>query len=123
MLFYWIPAVTWMAFIYYLSSRTGEQLGSIFPFIKDFNPGHILAYFILAALVLWPLRLNKFPRPYLAAFLLCLFYGISDEIHQHFVPTRTPDVYDLLRDLLGALLALAIHFFLTARKKGQQEDA
>nr|WP_238492539.1 VanZ family protein [Desulfotruncus alcoholivorax] len=119
-MFYWFPAIVWMAFIYYLSGRTGEELGSMFPFIKDFNPGHILAYFILAWLVLWPLRLNKFPRPYLATFLLCLFYGISDEIHQYFVPTRTPDVHDLLRDLLGAAIALTINYFLVMRKNRKQ---
>ena len=121
-MFYWIPAIAWMAFIYYLSGRTGAELGSIFPFIEDFNPGHILAYFILAWLVLWPLRINNFSRPYLAAFLLCLFYGISDEIHQHFIPTRTPDVYDLFRDLSGASIALMINYFLVARKNGEHES-
>jgi len=121
-LFYWFPAMAWMAFIYYLSSRTGEQLSSIFPFVKDFNPGHILAYFILAWLVFWPLRRGNCSRPYLKTIIVCLIYGISDEFHQYFVPTRTPDVHDLLRDLLGAAIALAINFFINNRRGKKQVD-
>src|SRR5690242_17882158 len=50
-----IPAIVWMGVIYALSSRTGDEIGSIlpffqkyFPFITDFNWGHFVAYFILA---------------------------------------------------------------------------
>ena len=37
-------------------------------------------------------------RPKLVSF------GISDEIHQSFVPGRSPDLWDLVADSLGALL-------------------
>jgi VanZ family protein len=36
------------------------------------------------------------------AFLLCLGYAISDEIHQKFVPDRFADVTDVLSDAAGA---------------------
>lgn len=29
-------------------------------------------------------------------------YGVSDEVHQAFVPTREPDVFDVVADALGA---------------------
>jgi VanZ family protein len=35
-------------------------------------------------------------------------YGVSDELHQRFVPLRTPDVRDVGYDLVGALLGLAV---------------
>jgi VanZ family protein len=32
-------------------------------------------------------------------------FGISDEIHQHFTPGRSPDPYDVLADTIGACIA------------------
>lgn len=104
----WIPAIAWMAVIYYLSGRTGNQLGSLFPFIANFDAGHFIAYFILAVSYYRALRKTGRPRPYLFSFLLCLVYGATDEIHQYYVPGRFPDINDLLRDLAGAGLALAL---------------
>lgn len=37
-------------------------------------------------------------------------YGISDELHQLWVPGRTSDPLDVLADLLGGLLACAAWF-------------
>jgi VanZ family protein len=34
-------------------------------------------------------------------------YGVTDEIHQRFVPNRSFDVYDLLADAVGATIAVA----------------
>jgi VanZ family protein len=35
------------------------------------------------------------------------FYGVTDEVHQSFVPQREADVLDVLADLLGAACASA----------------
>lgn len=105
---YWIPALIWMIIIFYLSSRTGSELQSLVPFINNFNPGHVVAYFILALLYYFAFQKNNSSRPFVKTFILCLLYGITDEIHQFYVPTRFPDPYDLVRDLLGALGALVI---------------
>lgn len=105
---YWIPALAWMGLIYFLSGRTGNELHTLFPFIDNFNPGHIAAYFVLALLYYAALAKTAHRRPYLKALALCFLYGISDEIHQFFVPTRYPDVFDLGMDLAGAALALGI---------------
>ena len=118
---YWLPALAWMGVIFYLSSRTGDDLQSLFPFINDFNPGHIAAYFILALLCYFALRKNGSSRPYLISFLLCVAYGISDEIHQYFVPTSYPDAADLARDILGAALALgAIYLHQRLRRSSKK---
>jgi len=114
-LLYWIPALLWMGLIFFLSGRTGGELHSLFPFINNFNPGHVAAYYILALLYYAALSKTGHSRPYLKAFVLCLIYGITDEIHQFFVPTRYPDVFDLGRDLLGAITGLATIFM--AKKK------
>ena len=36
--------------------------------------------------------------------LCAVVFGISDEIHQWFVPNRQADIWDLLADTLGATL-------------------
>jgi VanZ family protein len=38
--------------------------------------------------------------------VIATLYGVSDEIHQAFVPLRTPDVRDVIADATGAALAL-----------------
>ena len=44
----------------------------------------------------------------LAAVVVAVVYGISDEWHQHFVPGRTSDVLDLLADAVGASLSVVL---------------
>ena len=45
------------------------------------------------------------------AFLFCILYGVSDEIHQMFVPHRYADLTDVLSDAAGAAIGLvALHF-------------
>lgn len=113
---YWIPAILWMALIFYLSGRTGSELQSLFPFFDNLNPGHIVAYFVLGPLYYLALTKYKHRRPFMKAFLLCLLFGITDEIHQYFIPTRYPDIYDLARDLLGTGIGLVVVFLVQKKK-------
>lgn len=36
-------------------------------------------------------------------------YGISDEIHQHFVPYRSADLMDVLAGTLGGIMGVYIY--------------
>ena len=113
---YWIPAILWMGLIFYLSGRTGNELNSLFPLIDNFNPGHVIAYFVLGILFYLALHKYNHRHPYRKALLLCLLFGITDELHQYFVPSRYPDIVDVARDLLGAGLGLTIVYLLKKRK-------
>ena len=42
------------------------------------------------------------------AWLLCILYAVSDEIHQYFSAGRSCEVRDMLIDSLGALLGIVI---------------
>jgi VanZ family protein len=42
---------------------------------------------------------------------ICMFYSVTDEFHQSFVPGRTSMVSDVLVDFCGALIGLAIFYF------------
>jgi VanZ family protein len=117
---YWLPALAMMGLIFYLSSRTGDELKSAFPFIPDFNPGHLLAYFILGSLIYYALTLSGARRPGFWAVFLCALYGLTDEYHQSFVPGRAPELRDLINDTTGAILAVVL---IALAKKRSREKA
>lgn len=108
----WIPAVLWMSVIYYLSSRTGDEINTLLPFfqqylpfIQDFNWGHFVSYFVLA--ITFDFAFGRKSARWSYKFLivvLCTLYGVTDEIHQYYVGGRMMDVYDVRNDFIGAAL-------------------
>ena len=70
---------------------------------------HFIGYMILgilaSCLILHYENINK---KYLLAFLICVIYAISDEIHQLFVPGRAGQVRDVLIDSAGSLLGIIL---------------
>lgn len=103
--------------IFISSHQPGETLEgqflpwvqSFLPFIRDFNFAHVISYFVLALTIyaaLGPRWMHL--RGRLLCVVLCLLYGITDEIHQMFVPGRTPDLADLRSDVYGAAAAMLI---------------
>jgi len=98
-----LPPLIWMGFIFYLSSRQKIAVSShywISFFI--FKSLHIIEYGILFLLWYWALGENK--KGVRIAAWLAIIYGLSDEIHQGFVPTREGRVRDILIDALGVWL-------------------
>ncbi len=45
-------------------------------------------------------------RAFLLSALFLSVFAVLDELHQHYIPGRHPDTYDLIGDLVGALLVL-----------------
>lgn len=52
----------------------------------------------------------------LTATLLATAYGVTDEYHQSFVPGRTADPADVVKDLVGAALGCALYRRWTSRE-------
>lgn len=109
-----LPAIVWMAVIFYMSHQTDNDLGTLLPFFQQWFPwmtsfdwGHFIVYFVLAVTFYWALlpRSSTWAGKALVV-LLCLLYGVTDEFHQMFVPGRSPDVLDLRNDAIGAALAM-----------------
>ncbi|TMV46103.1 hypothetical protein FE783_27150 [Paenibacillus mesophilus] len=109
-----LPAIVWMAVIFYMSHQTDNDLGTLLPFFQQWFPwmtsfdwGHFIVYFVLAVTFYWALlpRSSTWSGKALVV-LLCLLYGVTDEYHQSFVPGRSPDVLDLRNDAIGAALAM-----------------
>ncbi|MBO8170570.1 MAG: VanZ family protein [Bacillaceae bacterium] len=104
----WIPSLIWMAFIFYMSSRTGADLQSMFPMFEQFDWGHFAAYFILALLYYLALSGTRVRMPGVGAVVMSVLYGITDEWHQMYVETRTPELGDLILDFVGAASAVIL---------------
>jgi len=52
----------------------------------------------------------------LLSFLVASAYGAIDEVHQQYVPDRTPDAYDAVADSVGALFYVVIFRIANRRK-------
>lgn len=106
----------WMAAIYMLSDRTGNELGSMLPWfqkllpgMQSFDWGHFVAYFGLAWTYLYGFgRHGDRGSVKAAVVFLCLLYGLTDEYHQRFVEGRTADWRDLRNDTIGAAAAMLL---------------
>jgi VanZ family protein len=111
----WGPVLLVMGLIFYFSSLPdpGGPPGGI----SD-KTAHFLIYGALGASLIRALAGGRSAamtlRTILAAIALATLYGISDEIHQFFVPPRTPDILDIAADTAGAC-AGAIVLTLLAR--------
>ena len=124
----WILVALWALFIFFMSSNTGDTLDDgdgiislIFQWLKDLQaqvlpPGvdvvnptaHFCEYLIFGALLAnaWRTKVTL-PWAVWAAVLCASLYGISDEIHQIFVPGRTADPIDWLVDSSATVRAVA----------------
>jgi len=96
-----------MALIFFLSSRPLPPAGKALPDWAN----HAIAYGILSILACRALEGGlraplSFPRA-AVAIAFCALYGMSDEWHQSFVPSRTAEARDVMSDTVGASLAAA----------------
>jgi hypothetical protein len=104
-----VPMVIAMGTIFFLSHQTGDQLS--LPAIPGIDKlGHMVIYGILAGTILLAFsETQKSTRPrsvMLFTVAFCVLYGISDEIHQSFIPGRFASIYDVFAD--GGLCILEL---------------
>ena len=85
---------------------------------------HFSEYFLLSLSLLLPLRLKlkKTGRSlFLPPVLFSMFYALTDEIHQIYVPGRAFELKDLLIDSLGAVCA-ALTTYLILRLRARKNS-
>jgi VanZ family protein len=65
---------------------------------------HIVEFGILASLIYLALRVMNSGKHHMfvLAFVIAFLYGVSDEIHQYFVPGRRADIFDVVANGIGA---------------------
>ncbi len=107
----WVPAVLWMGSIFYLSHQA-SPLGSLAEATSD-RLAHVSLYTGLALTLYWALARptsngSGAPAwvPVAIAFALTVLYGVTDELHQAFVPGRVASEADLASNAIGALIGV-----------------
>lgn len=109
--FFLICSVLYAVWIFTLSSSssppgsaTGKSITTYFDMIA-----HIILYFGFSFFVY--MTLNIYPEEvkiniYILTFLIVVLYGLSDELHQYFVPYRFFSLKDVFFDALGSTILL-----------------
>ena len=119
MLWYWMPVALYAGAIFYLSAQPHpeEQLPSFL--LKEVSDKvlHLLEYSVLGALCYrafrWGLNGQVAARALIIAIVAASLYGVTDEVHQLFVPFRESSWLDWLADTIGAAIgALSWRFVL-----------
>jgi VanZ family protein len=118
-----IALVLWMAAIFFFtsipatSSDSTEQVFGLFNYLAR-KAAHLAEYAVLG--ILWYASLAGSlgewrSRTARLALLLAALYGLSDEIHQSFVPNRSSSLNDVVLDAAGALIGLLVLRLRTGR--------
>jgi VanZ family protein len=101
---YWLPLILYCLFIYIQSSHPSPEQIPSFPLVDKVL--HFTAYGIMGILfyrAYQTLRIKDNTRILmLLSVVSASLYGISDEIHQSFVPFRQAEVADVVADIIGA---------------------
>lgn len=106
-----LPALAYMGLIFFVSSLSLTQ--TRLPRDSD-KLIHFVEYGVLAALWVFALRRTRGGRTRSVrvqaawSFAISSLYGVTDEIHQLFVPHRSASVADWIADTVGAGLVAAI---------------
>ena len=112
----WGPVVAWMGALFFASAQTFPGGG---PSIPDWLT-HGTAYAVLGGLACRALA-GGLGRPLslglaLLAVALSTGYGVTDELHQRFVPNRHADPWDVVKDFGGAVAGSAASLALGRRR-------
>jgi hypothetical protein len=118
-----LPALLWAGLIWWSSSTPGDGSSWLsapwldLPIPMLDKVAHAGLFGVLAALLRYA---GVAARP---AFAATVAWGAIDEVHQAFVPGRTPELGDLAADATGALLALAaVRWFSSRREMPRYAD-
>lgn len=119
---YWLPVIIYCGAIFIQSSfpATGQYPVSFFDKILHFTAYALLG--ILFYRALGTLTIHK--RTHLRALLSIVaasLYGLSDEIHQHFVPARHADMLDWLADVIGSICGVLLYVYFIRRREARSE--
>ncbi|PHR30535.1 MAG: teicoplanin resistance protein VanZ [Desulfotalea sp.] len=109
-----VPVIAVMGIIFFLSQMPGSEI-DLPGFAHSDLVAHMIIYATLGATILyaWSDRLkNNTPlKIVLSTIIVCFLYGVSDEFHQSFVPGRCVSAMDICADIVGAMVACVVWWF------------
>jgi VanZ family protein len=120
--FYWLPLIAYCLLIYIQSSYPSPERLPSFEFSDKLL--HFAAYAVMGALFYRAYQTLPFKNHMQLLVLLSMIstslYGISDEIHQSFVPYRDGSLLDVIADMLGAVCGVYLYHWWTVSRTRRQ---
>ena len=115
---YRLPVIALCTFIFWQSSYPGIISEPLFPY--DDKVIHFVIYALLAALTARNLTAEKpfwsLTKIKICAILFACLFGLSDEFHQAFVPSRCASAYDFFADCAGSIAGCFFYLNFLSRK-------
>lgn len=115
----WLPLIIYCLAIFIQSSYPGPEKIPTFTFsdkILHFGAYGLLGILFFRAYETLPLKTNKRLLVVLSMGSAAL-YGVSDEIHQYFVPFREADMMDAVANTLGSICGVYFYHWWKKQKK------
>ena len=120
-----LPAIGWVILILVGSSIPGKEIPDL-GFKPQDKVAHIIEFSILGFLLFRAFAQSSSTifRKYALVWagLLGIAWGIMDEVHQLFVPGRCASPYDVIADIVGILVGIAICLALGKRDEPSVES-
>ena len=114
----WVPPLVVAALIFAGSSVRGDQIPVQLLSVPD-KLAHFLEYFALAATLVPAMfaSWSRSTRTVLAAIVLSILFGVSDEVHQMSTAGRDSSVWDLAADAVGSAAGALSVAWIAARAR------
>ena len=110
--FYWAPPLIWMGVIFFMSSQRSITITkNVVTDFVTFKTLHMIEYAFLFFLFYRAFQSLKHVQKNLCgvcAFAMAIFYSVTDEFHQLFIPSRQGRLRDVLFDMAGMLVMYVI---------------
>ena len=115
----WLPLFAYCLIIFIQSSQPSYEHLPEFKFSDKFL--HFSAYAVLGILFFRAFQTLRIKTNIRLLILLSIvsasLYGVSDEIHQYFVPFRNADLLDVLANTFGAICGVYFYHIWVSRKQ------
>lgn len=113
----WFAVIVYSTLIFIVSSIPGTDIS---PDVGKYDKAlHMLEYIILSALIFQALMRSaksiSIGTISIFSTLFASVFGLTDEIHQYFVPLRYCDPIDFIFDCLGALVGPVLTYITIKR--------
>jgi VanZ family protein len=115
----WLPLIIYCLALYIQSDYPSPEKIPTFTFsdkILHFGAYGLLGILFFRAYETLPLKANK-TLLILLSIGSATLYGISDEIHQYFVPFRNADIMDVVANTLGSICGVYFYHLWKVQKK------
>ena len=113
-IYYWLPVLLYCLLIFIQSSYPSPENIPSLPYIDKVI--HFAVYAILGILFFRAFRTQQFKENINMVIMLSILssslYGMSDEVHQYFVPHRDADIMDFLADVAGSICGVYVIKFI-----------